>query len=127
MKKLTKTELEIMKLLWRENRPLSAPEILELSVDRSWKENSLYPMLTHLQDKGAIEAVGFVPVGKKYARTFMPKVSQEAYFTAVLGEDSDRLSAVAFLSAMLQNDDLDDAAVAEMEAMLAEYKARKGK
>jgi len=62
IKPLTPTELEIMEILWRENRPLSALEILELSENRSWKQNSLYPTLQHLQEKNAVVITGYVPV-----------------------------------------------------------------
>ena len=34
---LTPNELEIMELMWRENRPLSRTDIIELSPDCSWK------------------------------------------------------------------------------------------
>lgn len=33
----TKYELEVMKLLWAEGRPLTKSEIIELSPDRVWK------------------------------------------------------------------------------------------
>ena len=39
---LTKSELEIMNVLWDAGRPLTRGEILELSVDKKWKDNSIH-------------------------------------------------------------------------------------
>ena len=36
---LTKSELEIMNVIWEAGRPLTRGEILELSVDKNWKDN----------------------------------------------------------------------------------------
>ena len=36
---LTKSELEIMELLWQEDEPLTSSQIIDMSVDRSWKKS----------------------------------------------------------------------------------------
>ena len=38
--KLTKSELEIMNVLWNAERPLTRSDILNLSSGKSWKDNS---------------------------------------------------------------------------------------
>ena len=43
--RLTKSENEIMELLWKEGRPLSRSEIIELTPDRSWKPASIHILL----------------------------------------------------------------------------------
>ena len=40
--KLTKKELEIMAVLWNRKFPMTATEIIEASINRTWKENSIY-------------------------------------------------------------------------------------
>lgn len=35
---LTKSEEEILDLLWTENRPMTSTEIVNLSVNRTWKK-----------------------------------------------------------------------------------------
>ena len=36
---LTRSEREIMELLWHVDKPLTASEIIEQSTDRSWKDS----------------------------------------------------------------------------------------
>ena len=69
--KLTKSENEIMDLMWKEGRPLSRSEIIELTPDRTWKPASIHIL--------AIEVAGFVQSTKNYARTFVPSVTADAY------------------------------------------------
>ena len=77
--KLTKSENEIMDLMWKENRPLSRSEIIELTPDRTWKPASIHILLNSMLEKKAIEVAGFVQSTKNYARTFIPSVTADAY------------------------------------------------
>ena len=77
--KLTKSENEIMDLMWKEGRPLSRSEIIELTPDRTWKPASIHILLNSLLEKKAIEVAGFVQSTKNYARTFVPSVTADAY------------------------------------------------
>ena len=72
--RLTKSENEIMDLLWKEGRPLSRSEIIELTPDRSWKPASI-----HILEKGAIQVAGFVQSTKNYARTFTATLTADEY------------------------------------------------
>ena len=62
--KLTKSELEIMNVLWKAERPLSRADILNLSEDKTWKENSIHILLNGMLKKGAIREDGFARSGK---------------------------------------------------------------
>lgn len=77
--RLTKSENEIMELMWKEGHPLSRSEIIELTPDRSWKPSSIHILLNSLLEKKAIEVSGFVQTTKNYARTFSPSVSSDSY------------------------------------------------
>lgn len=77
--KLTKSENEIMELLWKENRPLSRSEIIALTPDRTWKPASIHILLNSMLEKKAIKVDGFVQSTKNYARTFVPTLSSGAY------------------------------------------------
>ena len=77
--KLSKSEQEIMDVLWAEGRPLSRAEILELSTEKSWKPSSIHILLNSMLEKNAIEVAGFVQSTKNYARTFVPCVSSDDY------------------------------------------------
>lgn len=76
---LTKSELEIMELLWQEEEPLTSAQIIEMSVDRTWKKSYVHLLINSLLDKGMIEVVGFIKTTKNYARTFKAKLSKEEY------------------------------------------------
>lgn len=76
---LTKSEHEIMSLLWHVDKPLTASEIIELSSDRTWKDSYIHLLINSLLEKGMIRAEGFAKTTKNYARTFIAAVSQEEY------------------------------------------------
>ena len=76
---LTKSEHEIMNLLWHVDRPLTASEIIEQSTDKTWKDSYIHLLINSLLDKGMIRAEGFAKTTKNYARTFVAAVSEEAY------------------------------------------------
>lgn len=77
--RLTKSENEIMELLWREGRPLSRSEIIDLTPDRTWKPASIHILLNSMLEKGAIQVAGFVQSTKNYARTFTPTLTADEY------------------------------------------------
>lgn len=76
---LSSKEIEVMEVLWREERSLTSTEIVELSVDSTWKKSSIHILLNSLLSKKAIEVDGFTQTGKNYARTFKPSISFEEY------------------------------------------------
>lgn len=77
--RLTKSENEIMELMWKEGHPLSRSEIIELTPERTWKPSSIHILLNSMLEKNAIEVAGFVQSTKNYARTFTPCVSADSY------------------------------------------------
>ena len=82
--RLTKSESEIMELLWREKRPLSRSEIIELTPERTWKPASIHILLNSMLEKGAIEVAGFIQSTKNYARTFTPTLAPDEYIALQL-------------------------------------------
>ena len=121
---LTKSELEIMELMWQEDKPLTSSQIIELSVDRTWKKSYVHLLINSLIEKGMIEVSGFVKTTKNYARTFTAKVSKEEYsvsqFTSLNSfNDKDIPKIVSALIA--QTDDLN--LIVELEKIISERKA----
>lgn len=78
--RLTKSELEIMEVLWQENRPLSRSFIISHAPHRSWKDSSIHILLNSMLDKGAIQIVGFEQTGRRIARTFSPTLTPDEYY-----------------------------------------------
>ena len=77
---LTKSELEIMNVIWEAGRPLTRGEILDLSVDKNWKDNSIHILLNRLLAKGAIAESGFARSGKSYGRLYEAMLTGEDYY-----------------------------------------------
>lgn len=76
---LTKSEEQIMNLLWEQNKPLTATEIINLSENKTWKDSYVHLLINSLMKKELITVSGFVKTTKNYARTFSPVVTLEEY------------------------------------------------
>ena len=119
---LTKSELEVMNVLWSEGRPLSRNDIITLSVDKSWKDSSIHILLNGLLKKEAIKEAGFIKCGKTYGRLYEANISCEEYYaTNVLAHGGKAVLPVLF-SALINSDNLTGEMVSELEAMLQKRK-----
>lgn len=76
---LTKSEEQIMELLWNKNEPMTSSEIIKNSEDKIWKDSYVHLLINSLLDKGIIQVAGFKKATKNYARTFAPSMSREDY------------------------------------------------
>ena len=126
---LTKSEHEIMNLLWHVDRPLTASEIIEQSTDKTWKDSYIHLLINSLLDKGMIRAEGFAKTTKNYARTFVAAVSEEAYAVQQIAgrKPLSTLSVVSIVSALVEQAEEPSALIDAVERMLAEKrKAIKG-
>ncbi|MBQ3416270.1 MAG: BlaI/MecI/CopY family transcriptional regulator [Ruminococcus sp.] len=87
IKHMTKSEREIMELLWKSKKPLSCAEIVEISDDKSWKNSYVHSLIKPLLKKGIATTESFELVSRSYARKFAPKISYYEYI--LLSEFSD--------------------------------------
>lgn len=119
---LTKSEHEIMNLLWHVDRPLTASEIIEQSTDKTWKDSYIHLLINSLLDKGVIRAEGFAKTTKNYARTFVAAVSEEAYAVQQIAgrKPLSTLSVVSIVSALVEQAEEPSALIDAVERMLAE-------
>ena len=90
---LSPNEFKIMQLMWREDRPLSRPEIIELLPDRDWNPNSIHLILNNMIEKGVICVEGMTRCGRGYGRTYAATVSNLEYAVQILRELTPDLSA----------------------------------
>ena len=81
---LTKSELEIMDVLWNAGEPLSRADLLERSEEKSWKDSSVHILINGLLAKNAIREAGFVKRSKTYGRVFAPNLTREEYFATTV-------------------------------------------
>ena len=119
---LTKSELEIMNVIWDAGRPLTRGEILDQSVDKNWKDNSIHILLNRLLAKGAIEESGFARSGKSYGRLYEAMLTGEDYYAEnVFYGGAARIKML--FDAMLRNNEIDGQLLDELSNKLEAKKA----
>ena len=57
---LTRSEMEIMDVLWETGKPLSRADLLEHTEEKTWKDSSVHILLNSLLQKEAIREAGLV-------------------------------------------------------------------
>lgn len=119
---LTKSEHEIMNLLWHVDKPLTASEIIEQSTDKTWKDSYIHLLINSLLDKEMIRAEGFAKTTKNYVRTFVAAVSEETYAVQQIAGQKplSTLSVVSIVSALIDQAADQAALIDALETMLVE-------
>ncbi len=103
---LTKSEMQIMDVLWEDGGALSRSDFLERSAEKSWKDSSVHILLNGLLQKGAIREAGFVKRSKTYGRTFLPTMTREEYFAMTIFSHRYQPQIVGLMAALLQREDI---------------------
>ena len=106
--RLTKSEQEIMDVLWKQGEALTSSEIIEFSTNRSWSNTSIHLLLKSLLDKSVIEVDGFKRTTKNYARTFKPSISQYDYFFQENFRGIHLEKRIKFIEAVIQDTSLEE-------------------
>ncbi len=116
---LSKNELEIMNLFWKEKRPLSKADIIELSVDKSWKESSVYVLLKSLLKKGALKEYGFFKSNTNIGRTFAAALNEKEYAVMLININRKELnlSLLDLVSGLIEQE-TDVSVIREIEGIL---------
>ena len=71
---ISDAELEVMKVIWNKNRPITSLDIGEAFENKGWKKTTIGTFLTRLVEKGALSAE---KQGKLYYYT--PLISRKEY------------------------------------------------
>ena len=103
---LTRSEMEIMDVLWEANAPLSRADLLAQSQAKTWKDSSVHILLNGLLQKNAIREAGFVKRSKTYGRTFVPTLTREEYFATTIFSHRCKPEIVGLFAALLQREDI---------------------
>ena len=119
---LTKSEMEIMDVLWGETVPLSRSDLLARGEEKSWKDSSVHILLNGLLQKGAIKEVGFVKRSKTYGRTFAPTLTREEYFAATIFSHRHQPQIVGLFEALLKREDITVQQLEEIEKLVDKRK-----
>ena len=107
---LTKSEEQIVELLWNYDEPLTSSEIIRNSVDKTWKDSYVHLLINSLMEKGIVEVAGFKKATKNYARTFKPTMSREEYLFLSLTKSKNYNKAqlpMFFKAFIAETDDLE--------------------
>ena len=114
---LTRSEMEIMDVMWESGVPLSRSDLLAHSEEKTWKDSSVHILLNGLLQKGAIQEAGLVKRSKTYGRVFTPTLTREEYFAKTIFSHRHKPQIVGLFEALLRRDDItkeDLAAIAQM-------------
>lgn len=116
---LTRSELEIMDVFWEAKMPLSRSDLLERSVEKSWKDSSVHILLNGLLQKQVIREVGFVRRSKTYGRTFEPTLSREEYYAETIFSHRHKPQMVGLLDALLKRPDITPEEMQQIKELVA--------
>lgn len=117
---LTKSEMEIMDVLWASDKPLSRSDLLERSEEKSWKDSSVHILLNGLLQKGAIREAGVVKRSKTYGRTFSPSLSREEYFATTIFSHRHKPEIVGLFAALLTREDITGEQLDQIAVLVAQ-------
>lgn len=119
---LTKSEMQIMDVLWASDIPLSRSDLLERSEEKTWKDSSVHILLNGLLAKGAIQEAGFVKRSKTYGRTFVPSLTREEYFATTIFSHTHKPQFVGLVEALLRRDDITAEDMEQVEKLVKDKK-----
>lgn len=119
---LTKSELQIMDVIWDSDRPLSRSDLLAASENKSWKDSSVHILLNGLLAKGALLEAGLVKRGKTYGRIFSAAMTREEYYATTIFSHTHKPDIVALFEALLRRDITPE----QMEEISKLVEAKKG-
>ena len=120
---LTKSEMEIMDVLWNENKPLSRSDLLERSEEKTWKDSSVHILLNGLLQKGAIQEAGLVKRSKTYGRVFSPTLTREEYFAETIFSHRHKPNIVGLFEALLRREDITQEDLRQIAALVEQKRA----
>ena len=115
---LTRSEMEIMDVMWESGVPMSRADLLARSEEKTWKDSSVHILLNGLLQKGAIQEAGLVKRSKTYGRVFAPTMTREEYFAMTIFSHRHKPEIVGLFRALLQREDITRQDLAEIAALV---------
>ena len=103
---LTRSEMEIMDVLWETGEPMSRADLLARAEEKTWKDSSVHILLNGLLQKKAIREAGMVKRSKTYARTFVPTMTREEYFAGTVFCHRHKPQIVGLFAALLERPEI---------------------
>jgi len=111
--KISDSELEVMRILWREGKAISFSDIrVELQSLRGWDKSTINTLIRRLADKGVISA------GKQDVIYYTPNISRAEYTQTQEKNMLNKLydgSAKNFVAALCDSGKLSEADIDELK------------
>ena len=117
---LTRSEMEIMDVLWEAGQPLSRSDLLARSAEKSWKDSSVHILLNGMLQKNVIREAGFVKRSKTYGRTFAPTMTREEYFAATIFSHRYKPQIVGLIDSLLRREDITQEELEQIKTLVNE-------
>ena len=117
---LTRSEMEIMDVLWDAGQPLSRADLLERAEEKTWKDSSVHILLNGLLAKEAIREAGLIKRSKTFGRIFAPTMTREEYFAATIFSHRYQPRIVGLFEALLRREDITKEDLDAISAMIAQ-------
>ena len=118
-RRLPDAELEIMRIIWRHNPPMSTNQIIAcLDEDKTWKPQTVLTLLVRLIEKGYLHSD---KAGKE--RTYSPIISYEDYLTIETENFLNKIhgnSVISLISTLYDGKKLSDKEICDLRAWLEE-------
>lgn len=118
---LTRSEMEIMDVMWESGVPMSRSDLLAHSENKTWKDSSVHILLNGLLQKNAIRQAGLVKRSKTYGRVFVPTMTREEYFAGTIFSHRHKPQIVGLFAALLEREEI----TAENLSQIAEMVQKK--
>lgn len=115
---LTRSEMEIMDVMWESGVPMSRADLLARSEEKTWKDSSVHILLNGLLQKGAIQEAGLVKRSKTYGRVFSPTLTREQYFANTIFCHRHKPQVVGLFAALLEREEVTPADLAQLSQLI---------
>ena len=115
---LTRSEMEIMDVLWDAGQPLSRADLLERAEEKTWKDSSVHILLNGLLAKEAIREAGLIKRSKTFGRNFAPTMTREEYFAQTIFGHRHQPELIGLFTALLEQRDPSPEQLESMKALI---------
>ena len=115
---LTRSEMEIMDVLWDAGQPLSRADLLESAEEQTWKDSSVHILLNGLLAKEAIREAGLIKRSTTFGRIFVPTMTREEYFAQTIFGHRHQPELSGLFTALLEQRDPSREQLETMKALI---------
>ena len=115
---LTRSEMEIMDVLWDAGQPLSRADLLDRAEEKTWKDSSVHILLNGLLAKEAIREAGLIKRSKTFGRIFAPTMTREEYFAQTIFGHRHQPELIGLFTALLEQRDPSPEQLESMKALI---------